>query len=113
MARSVLQRHLGITAEPTAVQVGLHKKCIPQYTVGHDARMRLAHFELLQEFEGNLSVAGNSYAGVGVGDCVRSARDVVGQMDAWVREDGQLMTLANVTGLGWFMDEKLLANYDN
>jgi oxygen-dependent protoporphyrinogen oxidase len=77
MAKAVLKRHLKIDEEPAAVNVSLQKDCIPQYTVGHEARMKAAHGELMQMFKGKLAVAGNSYTGVGLNDCVRAARDVV------------------------------------
>jgi protoporphyrinogen/coproporphyrinogen III oxidase len=77
MAKSVLQRHLHIDAEPLAAKASLQKDCIPQYTVGHEARLRVAHEDLLSGYQGKLSVAGNSYTGVGLNDCVRGARDVV------------------------------------
>lgn len=77
MARAIVARHLGITDLPAGTQAKLHRECIPQYTVGHDARMTDAHNELLEEFDGHLSVAGSSYDGVGLNDCVRGARDVV------------------------------------
>ena len=76
MAKATLQRHLGILEEPQAVHVGLQRDCIPQYTVGHHSRMARAH-EMLKGFNGRLRVAGNSYNGVGLNDCVRSAREVV------------------------------------
>lgn len=112
MARAVLERHLHITAEPTAVQVGLHRNCIPQYTVGHDERMEEARVELMEEFEGRLGVAGNSYMGVGVGDCVKSARELCWQMDTWVGGNGRQTWMANVTGLGYFMDEEQLKGFE-
>ncbi len=77
MAKAVLKRHLKIEAEPHMVNVALQRDCIPQYTVGHEARMREAHNELMQAFKGKLAVAGNSYTGVGLNDCVRAAKDVV------------------------------------
>ncbi|KAL8675044.1 MAG: hypothetical protein Q9168_000527 [Polycauliona sp. 1 TL-2023] len=76
MAKDILKRHLGVSEEPQAVHVGLQKNCIPQYTVGHHSRMAQAH-EALKQFHGRLRVAGNSYSGVGLNDCVRSAREVV------------------------------------
>ncbi|KAL8999235.1 MAG: hypothetical protein Q9169_001900 [Polycauliona sp. 2 TL-2023] len=76
MAKAILKRHLGVSEEPQAVHVGLQRDCIPQYTVGHHSRMAQAH-EALQRFRGRLRVAGNSYNGVGLNDCVRSAREVV------------------------------------
>lgn len=76
MAKAVLERHLGITEEPQVVRVALQKNCIPQYTVGHEERMaETSH--LLERFEGRLRVAGSSYTGVGLNDCVRAASDVV------------------------------------
>ena len=77
MAKAIIARHLGIVEEPQAVHVGLQRECIPQYTVGHDYRMQGAHQLLGQEVKGRLRVAGNSYTGVGLNDCVRAARDVV------------------------------------
>ena len=75
MAKTILQRHLQITETPVAVRVSLQKDCIPQYEVGHDQRMEQASRDL-EVFEGRLRVAGNSYTGVGLNDCVRAASDV-------------------------------------
>ncbi|KAL8678472.1 MAG: hypothetical protein Q9186_005176 [Xanthomendoza sp. 1 TL-2023] len=76
MAKAILKRHLAVSEEPQAVRVGLQRNCIPQYTVGHHSRMEQAN-EALKGFKGRLRVAGNSYNGVGLNDCVRSAREVV------------------------------------
>ncbi|KAI9668420.1 MAG: hypothetical protein M1831_001174 [Alyxoria varia] len=77
MAKSVLQRHLGIEEKPEAVRATIQKDCIPQYTVGHSERMALAHKGLKESFGGRLRVAGSWYTGVGVNDCFRAAHDVV------------------------------------
>lgn len=77
MATSVLYRHLGISEEPLAAMATLQNDCIPQYKVGHSAQMGKAHEELLKHFDGRVRVAGSSYTGVGVNDCLRSAYDVV------------------------------------
>ncbi len=76
MAKSVLKRHLGIDKEPQVIRVALQKDCIPQYTVGHEERMAETSL-LLERFQGKLRVAGSSFTGVGLNDCVRAARDVV------------------------------------
>ena len=76
MAKAILQRHLCIRTEPQAVRVSLQRDCIPQYEVGHDMRMETAHNQLAR-WRGKLRVAGNSFTGVGLNDCVRAARDVV------------------------------------
>lgn len=77
MATSVLYRHLGISEEPAAAMATLQNDCIPQYKVGHSAQMGHAHEELLSGFGGKVRVAGSSYTGVGVNDCLRSAYEVV------------------------------------
>jgi oxygen-dependent protoporphyrinogen oxidase len=76
MARDVLRRHLGIEETPVATNVSLNRDCIPQYTVGHEDRLVEAR-DGLERLRGGFSVAGASYKGVGLNDCVRSARDVV------------------------------------
>lgn len=76
MAKSLLKRHLNITEEPEAWQVNLSNDCIPQYTVGHEQRLKQAHNNIWREFKGRLRVAGNWMSGVGVNDCLRSARDI-------------------------------------
>lgn len=77
MAISVLKRHLKIETPPTVTRVSLARNCIPQYTVGHESRMKKGHEEVKELFKGKLAVAGNSFTGVGMNDCVRAARDVV------------------------------------
>lgn len=99
MAKAVLKRHLKIDIEPDYVHVGLQRECIPQYTVGHDARMKRAHGELMSAFKGKLAVAGNSYTGVGLNDCVRSARDLVLDVAGYEGSGG-------VTGLEQFLTER-------
>lgn len=85
MARAILKRHLGIEEEPRAVRVSLQRDCIPQYGVGHEQRLADASREL-EKWKGKLRVAGNSYTGVGLNDCVRAARDVVkGLVDGTAR----------------------------
>lgn len=99
MAKSILKRHLGVEEEPATVNVGLQRNCIPQYTVGHDMRMGKAHHELLRAFKGKLAVAGNSYTGVGLNDCVRAARDTALDVAQYEGPGG-------ITGLESFVSER-------
>lgn len=98
MAKAVLKRHLGIFEEPAKVLVGLQKNCIPQYTVGHEDRMKMSSDELQIAFGGKLAVAGNSYTGVGVNDCISAAKKVVARMKKQLFVDGP------ATGLESFWD---------
>jgi len=84
MAKAILKRHLKIDAEPDQVLVGLQRDCIPQYNVGHDKILKDTDADLLGNFRGTLSLAGSSYKGVGLNDCVRQARDAVMAL----KEDG-------------------------
>ena len=94
MAKAVLERHLGIMEQPDALLVSMQRDCIPQYTVGHHARLKEGT-RILGRLGGRLRVAGNSYTGVGLNDCVRSAREVVRGL--W--DKGQ------VSGLEWFFEK--------
>ena len=87
MAKSVLKRHLNVTVEPRTIRVSLQRNCIPQYGVGHEDRMADAS-RVLDTWSGRLRVAGNSYTGVGLNDCVRAARDVVKGLVAGTRRTG-------------------------
>lgn len=75
--RADLRRTMGIGAEPSFVRIFRHEKAIPQYTVGHGARLQ-ALAESLQDHPG-LLLAGNSYRGVGLNDCVASAVRTAGR----------------------------------
>lgn len=43
---------------------------------------------LTRDFEGTLRVAGSSFTGVGVNDCIRAARDVVQGFKSYSRGSG-------------------------
>ena len=76
MAQSVISAHLGITAKPALAQANLHADCIPQYTIGHQKRNRRASDVMKNGKEawmGCVRVAGSSYGGVGVNDCIENA----------------------------------------
>lgn len=95
MAKAVLERHLGIQEQPEKVSVSMQRDCIPQYTVGHHARLKEGSKILRERFGGRVRVAGNSYTGVGLNDCVRSAKEVV----------KGLWDYRQKSGLEWFFEE--------
>lgn len=98
MAKAVLRRHLGISTEPDAIRVALQKDCIPQYTVGHHDRLLNGSRQLDQAFGGRLRVAGNSYTGVGLNDCIRAAREGVKELACGVKG----------VGLAWFLSFQMI-----
>ena len=69
-ARDELRAALGITAEPGLTRLFRHPASMPQYHVGHLARIDAidTRIALLP----GLYLAGGAYRGVGIADCVRS-----------------------------------------
>lgn len=71
---SVFKKHLGTDLKAEAdvnIQVKIHEKCIPQYTVGHRERMQPIKDEVARVYNNRLFLAGTSFGrGVGIGDCV-------------------------------------------
>jgi oxygen-dependent protoporphyrinogen oxidase len=66
-----LRAIMGITASPSFTRIFRHDKAIPQYTVGHGAR--LAALEEKAAAHPGLFLTGNSYRGIGLNDCVAAA----------------------------------------
>jgi oxygen-dependent protoporphyrinogen oxidase len=69
--RGDLQDILGITAEPDFVRIFRHQKAIPQYVIGHAARLDAINEQLLQH--PGLVLTGNAFKGVSLNDCVVNA----------------------------------------
>ena len=70
-----LRQLLGLTGKPTLCRVSRHPSSMPQYHVGH-----LARIERLEAAAGRwhgLTLAGNTWHGVGVPDCIRSGSEAV------------------------------------
>jgi len=70
VAREELQLTLGITAEPELWRIYIWEKAMPQYVLGHPARLRRID-AVLQNLPG-LALAGNGYRGIGIPDCIHS-----------------------------------------
>ncbi len=68
--RDELRGLLGVAATPVLLRVDRHRRAMPQYTVGHLARV--AAIEARVAALPGLHLAGAAYRGVGIPDCVRS-----------------------------------------
>lgn len=78
-ARAAVRDHLGLAGTPARAIVRVQQDCIPQYTLGHWERVeRIQRF--LREQRLPLSLAGASYRGVSVNDCIASARAAAGRL---------------------------------
>jgi protoporphyrinogen/coproporphyrinogen III oxidase len=70
LVRDELRNRLGIKAKPELERVHRWPEGMPQYTLGHPQRVN--RIGRLVANHAHLHVAGNSYQGVGVPDCIRS-----------------------------------------
>jgi oxygen-dependent protoporphyrinogen oxidase len=68
--RDELRHAIGITAEPALARVFRWPKAMPQYHVGHLARVETIERRVAALH--GLGLAGGAYRGVGIADCVRS-----------------------------------------
>jgi len=64
---------LGVTAQPIFSRIWRHPNSMPQYHVGHLARIQRVE-TALSRFP-SLALAGSAYQGVGISDCVRTGEE--------------------------------------
>ena len=74
IAQQTLRKHLGITATPLETHTQLHSQAIPIYEVGHKKRIEKIRHSLQQQIPG-LTLAGQSFDGVSLADCIASAHN--------------------------------------
>uniref|UniRef100_A0A8C0RNU6 Protoporphyrinogen oxidase n=2 Tax=Canis lupus familiaris TaxID=9615 RepID=A0A8C0RNU6_CANLF len=72
-AQQAAATQLGLKEPPSHCLVHLHKNCIPQYTLGHWQKLEAAT-QFLASQRLPLTLAGASYEGVAVNDCIESGR---------------------------------------
>jgi len=73
-----LQPILNISGSPAYVRIFKYDRGIPQFIIGHPARMEQMQ-NLLRDHAG-LYFTGNAYEGVGLNDCVTRSDKVVSEM---------------------------------
>jgi protoporphyrinogen/coproporphyrinogen III oxidase len=71
--RAEIASLLGVDAEPLLVRLQRYPNSMPQYHVGHQARIQ--RIEAALESYTNLALAGSAYHGVGIADCVRTGEE--------------------------------------
>jgi oxygen-dependent protoporphyrinogen oxidase len=80
--RDELATLLGVRAEPQFARIWRHPNSMPQYLVGHEARVKRIE-TTLQQFP-TLALAGSAYHGVGISDCVRTGEEAAERVLAHV-----------------------------
>lgn len=71
---SDLEKMLGIQNEPIFSYVTRWQQGMPQYTVGHNSRMKLIKEDVSKAFP-NVLLCGSSYEGVSMPNCVKQGRE--------------------------------------
>lgn len=84
--RAELARLLGVEAEPLLVRIQRHPNSMPQYHVGHQARVQRIESEL--DNYANLALAGSAYHGVGISDCVRTGEEAAEKLFKQIVQTG-------------------------
>lgn len=78
-----LEKSLGIKQQPQFTVVSRWKQSMPQYTVGHEKRLQKMREILKKEFP-HVKLAGSSYEGISVPDCVsqgkQAAREIMSEL---------------------------------
>jgi oxygen-dependent protoporphyrinogen oxidase len=70
LAKEELKLTLGVTAEPLLYRAFMFDKAMPQYNLGHPAKLKQIDVALAN-YPG-LALAGNGYRGIGIPDCIHS-----------------------------------------
>lgn len=78
IAHGELQKILGIAGESQVVAITRYERSIPQYTLGHAARVK--RIEALLETIPGLYLTGNYMHGVSTGDCIKDADRIAGKI---------------------------------
>lgn len=84
IVRAELQQTMGLRVAPELVRIVRHRRGIPQYTIGHVARLQRID-ALLQPYPG-LFLAGNSYRGVSINSCVAESGPIADRVLEHVRK---------------------------
>ncbi len=71
LVKGELAEIMDIRSDPDFVRVYRHEMAIPQYTVGHLAR--LMNIDAMLQKHRNLYLTGNAYRGIGVNDCIENS----------------------------------------
>jgi oxygen-dependent protoporphyrinogen oxidase len=78
VARAELAELVGAGGDPLWTRVARYPKAMPQYHVGHLARVDAIEHALARH--PGLALAGGAYRGVGIADCVRSAEEAASRL---------------------------------
>jgi len=88
MARDELRDLLDVRGEAELVKIARYANAMPQYHVGHVARVE--QIEKQTGRHAGLALAGNAYQGVGIPDCIRSGEEAAQRVFSAIAESAAL-----------------------
>ncbi|MED4886843.1 protoporphyrinogen oxidase [Lysinibacillus sp. FSL R7-0073] len=74
-----LNKTIGIDGEPITTVVTRWKNAMPQYTVGHEAKVQRIKQELREHFP-TVKLAGSSFEGISIPECVQQGKHVADEV---------------------------------
>ena len=74
-----LEKAIGLKAKPIFTVVARWKEAMPQYTIGHEARLATMKKQFVQEYP-HVMLAGSSYEGISIPDCVKQGKEVADEV---------------------------------
>ena len=77
-----LKSVLGITGEPRRLPISRWKRAIPQYNLGHAARVVAIESALAKR--PGLQLAGNYLHGISIGDCLKNGQGIAEALQQWM-----------------------------
>lgn len=80
-----IERSMGITATPEFTVVTRWEQAMPQYTIGHKARIQQLRRNVEEHLPG-VFLAGSSFEGVGIPDCIGQAEQMVEASCAYLQQ---------------------------
>lgn len=87
LVKAELKDVMGIDAEPVRTWIFRWPKAMPQYTIGHLDRLKKIN-ERVAKHPG-LFLAGGSYGGVGIPDCINSGAKAAEAAAAYLKSGGR------------------------
>ena len=85
IASSELSNYLNITGAAELSWLNRYHEAMPQYLIGHKNRVSEI-FSILDSYPG-LALAGNSYTGVGIPDCINSAKKAAKSISSYLSQN--------------------------
>lgn len=87
MVKNELRDIMGVKAEPLFTRIYRWEKSMPQYIVGHEAK--ISGIEAKVGKYPGLFLAGSAYNGIGISDCVRYAKEIAKQVGDFISPGDQ------------------------